>query len=145
MEPQDCFSEESLEKLRTVVKEEPRVAAIYLFGPRGNSECNLAALFTELPPWPDRLDLELAVAKALDLESVELINLRRMSLVARYDILNRGQPLCVCHPEDLAVFIEDTLFRYASYYPLLEALYWKVETGPLSGEHLNAPWDVNSS
>jgi hypothetical protein len=80
--------------------------------------------------------LELAVANALGLEGVELINLRRMPLISRYDVINRGEPVYVGEPEMLAVFIEQTIVRYSAFYPLLEALYWKVETKPLVEDRL---------
>jgi hypothetical protein len=51
-------------------------------------------------------------------------------------VINRGQPIYVGHPEDLAVFIEETVVRYSAFYPLLEALYWKVETKPLAADRL---------
>ncbi len=127
-----CFSESKLSRLRAVCQKDPRVAALYAFDLRRRGDCNLAALYTRTPPWPGRLDLELAVAHALELEGVELINLRRMPLVSRYDVINRGEPVYVGNPEMLAVFIEETILHYSAYYPLLEALYWRVETGPLS-------------
>ncbi|MGD2041883.1 MAG: hypothetical protein PVH11_13730 [Anaerolineae bacterium] len=136
MDPEQCFSKEQLERLRLMAGEQPGLAAIYLFGLRQRGDCGLAALFTASLPWSERLGLELAVAEALELDAVELINLRRMPLVARFDIINRGEPLCVCDPEALAIFIEQTIARYAAFYPLLEALYWKVETGPLSEDRL---------
>ena len=131
-----CFPEANLAELRAVCSREPRVAAVYVFDLEHGDECDVAVVFTETPAWPERLELELAVAKALGVEGVELINLRRMSLVSRYDVLNRGQSLYVGQPEVLAVFIEETIFNYMAYYPLLEALYWKVETKPLSSEML---------
>jgi hypothetical protein len=131
-----CFPESNLAYLRTVCQEEPRVAAVYAFDLRRGRDCNLAALFTETPSWPERLELEMAVANALDLEGVELINLRRMPLVSRFDVLNRGEPIYVGQPEMLAVFIEQTVVRYSAFYPLLEALYWKVETKPLAEDML---------
>jgi hypothetical protein len=136
MKLESCYSEDQLAELRTVASKESRLAAIYVFGLRRAGDCDLAALFTEPLPWPDRLDLELAVAKALGLEAIELIDLRRMPLVARFDVIDRGEPVCVCRPETLAVFIEETVARYAAFYPLLEALYWKVETKPLSEDML---------
>jgi hypothetical protein len=136
MEAELCFSKEQLECLRLAVSDVSGLAAIYLFGLRERGDCGLAALFTADLGWPERLDIELTVAKALDLDAVELVNLRRMPLVARFDIINRGEPLCVCEPESLAIFIEQTIARYSAFYPLLEALYWKVETGPLSEDRL---------
>ena len=136
METGPCFPESELARLRAVCQQEPRVAALYAFDLRGSGECNLAAIYTETPAWQERLELELAVANALGLERVELINLRRMPLVSRYDVVNRGEPIYVGHPEDLAVFIEETVVRYSAFYPLLEALYWKVETKPLSADRL---------
>jgi hypothetical protein len=78
----------------------------------------------------------MAVANALGLDGVELINLRRMSLVSRYDVVNRGEPIYVGEPEVLAIFIEETIVRYSAFYPLLEALYWRVETKPLAKDIL---------
>jgi hypothetical protein len=37
----------------------------------------------------------------------------------------------------LAVFIEETIARYSAFYPLLEALYWRVETNPLAEDRLD--------
>ena len=137
MEPGRCFSESELAQLREVCQGEPRLVALYAFDLRQSGDCNLAALFTETPPWPERLDLEMAVAKALGLESTELINLRRMSLVVRFDVINRGEPIYVGQPESLAIFIEEVVVRYSAFYPLLEALYWQVETGPLAEDMLD--------
>ena len=136
METGACFSEARLLRLRDVCREEPRVAALYAFDLRADRECNVAALYTETPSWPKRLDLEMAVAKALGRESVELINLRRMALVNRFDVVNRGEPIYVGQPEALAVFIEETIARYSAFYPVLEALYWRVETKPLASDRL---------
>jgi hypothetical protein len=131
-----CFSESKLKRLRDACHQDPRVAALYAFDLRRSGECNVAAVFTETPPWPERLDLELAVARALGMDGVELINLRRMPLISRYDVVNRGEPIYVGEPEVLAVFIEETIVRYSAFYPLLEALYWKVETKPLAADML---------
>ena len=81
-------------------------------------------------------DLELAVAQALEMERVELINLRRMALISRYDVVNRGEPIYVGDPEALSIFIEETIARYSAFYPVLEALYWRVETKPLASDRL---------
>ena len=131
-----CFSDESLAKLRETCQQEPELAALYAFDLRPRHDCNLAALFAEPLSWPRRLELELSVAAALGLEGVELVNLRRLPLVARYDVLNRGEPLHVGLPEVLAMFIEETVVRYSAFYPLLEALYWQVETKPLAEDML---------
>ncbi|MFN2219271.1 MAG: hypothetical protein ACK2UA_11740 [Anaerolineae bacterium] len=131
-----CFSESKLKQLRDACHQDPRVAALYAFDLRRSGECNIAAVFTETPPWPERLELELAVARALGMEGVELIDLRRMPLIFRYDVVNRGEPIYVGDPEVLAVFIEETIVRYSAFYPLLEALYWKVETKPLAADML---------
>jgi hypothetical protein len=131
-----CFPESILEELRAICAQDARVSALYAFDLRDSGECNVAAVFTETPPWPERLELELAVAKALEMERVELINLRRMPLISRYDVVNRGEPIYVGSPEVLSVFIEETIARYSAFYPLLEALYWKVETKPLKSDML---------
>ena len=139
MERGPLFSETQLAKLREVCRGEQCVDALYRFKSKGGGDPLLAALFSEKLAWPQRLDLELAVAEALDLEGIELIDLRRMPLVFRYDVLNRGEPIYVGSPEQLAIFIEGTIARYAAFYPLLEALYWKVETAPLSSDMLDRP------
>ena len=131
-----CFSESQLAQLRQVCREEPHLVAVYAFDLGQEGGCNLAALFTETPAWPERLDLELAVAEALGMEAVELINLRRMPLVVRFDVMNRGDPIFVAQADLLAIFIEETVVRYSAYYPLLEALYWKVETKPLAEDQV---------
>jgi hypothetical protein len=136
METDPCFSETTLKHLRAVCSQEPRLAALYAFDVQQRENCNLAAVFVETPPWPERLDFELAVSHALEMEAVELLNLRRMSLVSRYDVINRGEPLYVGDPEALAVFIEETIARYSAFYPLLEALYWRVEARPTSEDRL---------
>ena len=131
-----CFPESKLANLRAVCRHEPCVAAVYAFDLGRGSDCNLAAVYSETPPWPERLELEMAVARALDLDGVELIDLRRMPLITRYDVVNRGQPVYVGEPEVLAIFIEETIVRYSAFYPLLEALYWRVETRPLAEDML---------
>jgi hypothetical protein len=136
METGTHFSEDRLQRLRDVCRGEPRVAALYAFDLRPDRESNIAALYTETPNWPDRLDLEVAVAKALGRDGVELISLRRMALVNRFDVINRGEPIYVGQPEALAVFIEETIVRYSAFYPVLEALYWRVETKPLASDRL---------
>ena len=87
METGPCFADSALARLRAVCRQETRVAAIYAFDLGRGTDCNLAALFTESLPWPERLELELALAKALELERTELINLRRMPLVSRYSVI----------------------------------------------------------
>ena len=136
MKQGQAFLEGKLERLRELCSREPRLAAMYAFDLRQSGDCNLAALFTQTPPWPERLDLELAVAKALELDGVEMIDLQRMPLVFRFGVVNKGKPIYVGEPEVLAVFIEETTVRYAAFYPLLEALYWKVETKPLAEDML---------
>lgn len=131
MEPGSCFSEDKLERLREKVSTESRLAAIYVFGLRRPDDCDLAALFTEPLSWPERLDLELTVNRTLELEGVELADLRRMPLVLRFGVVEQGKPIYVGKPEVMAEFIEETIARYSAFYPLLEALYWKVETNPL--------------
>lgn len=128
------FSESKLARLRVVCQKDPRMAALYAFDLRQRGDYNLAALFSHTPPWPERLDLEVAVARALGLDGVELINLRRMPLISRFDVINRGEPIFVGDPERLAVFIEETIVRYSAFYPLLEALYWEVEASPSGAE-----------
>lgn len=129
-----CFSESRLKQLREICGQESRVSALYAFDLQRSGECNVAAIFTETPPWPERLELELSVARALGMERVEIIDLRRMPLISRYDVVNRGEPIYVGDPEVLAIFIEETVVRYSAFYPLLEALYWRVETGPLAAD-----------
>lgn len=136
METGPCFADSALSQLRAVCREETRLAAMYAFDLGRGKDCSLAALFTGSLTWPERLELELVVAKALDLDRVELIDLRRMPLVSRYSVIHHGEPIYVGHPERLAVFIEETIIRYSSYYPLLEALYWKIETKPLAEDLL---------
>jgi hypothetical protein len=131
------FPEQSLARLRQVGREEPRLAAVYVFGLQREGDCDLAALFSERLLWPERLDLELAIAEALDLEGVELIDLRRMPLVFRFGVINEGEPIYIGQPEEMAIFIEQTVARYSAFYPLLEALYWKVETKPLAEDQLD--------
>jgi hypothetical protein len=128
MEPECGFPESNLAKLRRLCSKQPCLAAIYAFGTRESEDCDLAALFSESPSWADRLDAELAVAQALGVEGVELTDLRRMPLVSRFGVFNEGEPVYVGYPEVLAEFIEETIARYSAFYPLLEALYWKVET-----------------
>lgn len=136
METGPCFADSALAQLRAVCRQETRVAAVYAFDLGRGEDCSLAALFTESLPWSGRLELELAVAKALELDRAELINLRRMPLVSRYSVISHGEPIYVGHPETLAIFIEETIVRYSSYYPLLEALYWTIETKPLAEDLL---------
>jgi hypothetical protein len=118
--------------------EEPCLAAIYAFGLRPSGGCELAALYSEAPAWANRLDLELAVAKALDLEGAELIDLRRMPLVFRFGVVNQGEPIFVGQPDVLAQFIEETIARYSAFYPLLEALYWETESRPVPEDGLDS-------
>jgi hypothetical protein len=115
-------------RLREVGCAEPCLAALYAFGLEGTGEGNLAALFSAGADRSALLDLELSVGKALGMAGVELLDLRRMPLVSRYRVISQGQPLYVGQPDVLAEFIEHTIARYAAFYPLLEALYWKVET-----------------
>jgi hypothetical protein len=124
------ISKKQRAQLRELGQQEPRLAALYAFGLRRKGELDLAALYVERLAWPERLDLELAIGRELELENVELTNLRRMPLAFRYWIINHGLPLYVGHPEVLAAFIEETIGRYTAFYPLLEALYWKAESKP---------------
>lgn len=128
MEPECGFPESNLAKLRRLCSERPCLAAIYAFGRRESADCDLAALFSEPHSWADRLDAEMTVAQALGVEGVELTDLRRMPLVSRFGVVNEGEPVYVGYPDVLAEFIEETIARYSAFYPLLEALYWKVET-----------------
>lgn len=130
------FSKAQLARVRAVCQGEPRIAALYAIDLDGRGDYRLAALFAETPAWPERLDLEMAVTQALGLEATEVIDLRRMPLVFRYNAVKQGQPIYIGEPDRLAVFIELTIARYAAFYPLLEALYWRVETGPLTEDRL---------
>jgi hypothetical protein len=131
MEQCNMFSASHLARLRRTCRAEPRLVALYAFDPEGTGDCQLTTLFTEPPPWRERLDLELAVAEALEAEGIELTEMRRMPLVSRFDVLKRGDLLFVGNPDALAIFVEETVVRYSAFYPLLEALYWKVHTRPL--------------
>ena len=73
----------------------------------------------------------------LEMEGVELIDLRRMPLIFRFGVVNEGDPIYVGQPDALAQFIEETMARYSAFYPLLEALYWQVETNPLPEDMLD--------
>jgi hypothetical protein len=137
MKPGCEIPESNLAQLREACCADPCLAAIYLFGREGTGDCDLAALFTEPPSWSTRLDLELAVAKAMEQDGVELIDLKRMPLVLRFRIVDEGEPIYVGQPDVLAHFIEETIARYSAFYPLLEALYWKVETRPLPEDLLD--------
>ena len=128
------FPKESLAQLRHICCDAPGLAALYLVEPEQTGYCNLAALFAEAPAWEERLDLELAVARALGTEGVEVLDLRRLPLVTRFRVVNQAELVYVGHPDLLAQFIEETLGRYSAFYPLLEALYWKAETGSGSEE-----------
>jgi hypothetical protein len=136
MKPGCKFQPHALQRLREVCGREPRLAALYAFGLHSEQDCDVAALFSETLAWADHLDLEVAVGRALGLEGAELADLRRLPLVTRYGIVKEGELLYVGRPDVLAVFIEQTLARYLSLYPLLEALYWKVETAPLADDHI---------
>lgn len=137
MKPWYRFPEEKLTRMREAVCVEPRLAAIYVFGMHRPGDCDLAALFTETLSWPERLDLELMVARSLELDGVQFVDLRRMPLAFRFWAVSNGEPIYVGRPDRLATFIEETIARYAAFYPLLEALYWKVETRPLAEDMLN--------
>ena len=137
MKPGCAFPEDNLARLRDVACKDPCLAALYLFGLQRDGDCDLAALFTETPSWSDRLDLELAVAESLEIDGVELLDLRRMPLVLRFGVVNQGEPIYVGQPDILAKFIEETIARYSAFYPLLEALYWEVETNPLPEDMLD--------
>jgi len=137
MKPGCAFPDDKLARLREVVCTDPCLAALYVFGLQRAGDCDLAALFTEALSWSDRLDLELAVAKCLELDGVELLDLRRMPLVVRFGVVNQGDPIYVGQPDVLAQFIEETIARYSAFYPLLEALYWEVETNPLPEDMLD--------
>jgi len=128
MKPGLMFPKDNLARVRETCRAEPRVAALYAFDPEGAGDYQVAALYAGTLAWSDRLDLEMALAQVLELEGIEIIDLRRMPLVFRFDVLKRGEPLFVGNPEKLAIFIEETVVRYSSYYPLLEALYWTVQT-----------------
>jgi hypothetical protein len=126
--------DDKLTRLREVLCEEPRLAAVYAAGDQGAGTCDLAVLFCGTLPWSRRLELELAAAGALELERVELKDLRRMPLVHRFRVLKRDELIYVGQPDELAQFTEDTIARYTAFYPLLEALYWKTEVNPLADD-----------
>jgi len=132
------FSDEQLARAREVCRGEARIGALYAVPLGEQGDYHLAALFSAALPWPERLDLEMSMARALGLDSTELIDLRRMSLVFRYNVVRHGTAIYVGQPDRLAVFIEQTVARYSAFYPLLEALYWRVETGPLTEELMEA-------
>jgi hypothetical protein len=142
MKPGCAFPEKNLARLRDVGCGTACLAALYVFGLNQAGDCNLAALYTAPPSWRQRLDLELAVAKALGLDGVELMDLRRLPLVFRFGVVNQGEPIFVGQPDVLAQFIEETIARYSAFYPLLEALYWKVETRPLPEDRLDSAQGV---
>ncbi len=138
MERSRTFSDEQLDRAREVCRSEERIAALYAVPLGEHGGYHLAALYATTPSWPERLDVEMAMAKALELDSTEIIDLRRMSLVFRYNVVRHGSPVYVGQPDRLAIFIEQTIARYSAFYPLLEALYWRVETGPLGAELVEA-------
>jgi hypothetical protein len=136
MKLDSSFPEDNLAKMRRALDVESRLAAIFSFGMHQQGDCDMATLFTETPSWPERLDLELTIARSLELEGVQLVDLRRMPLAFRFWVINNGELVYVGQPEELACFMEETIARYSAFYPLLEALYWKVETKPLAEDML---------
>jgi len=90
--------ESNLAQLREACSADPCLAAIYVFGRQRTGDCDLAALFTKTLSWSARLDLELAVAEAMEQEGVELIDLRRMPLVFRFGVVDEGEPIYVGQP-----------------------------------------------
>jgi hypothetical protein len=136
MKPARTFSDQQLARAREVCSTEARIAALYAVPLGEEGDYHLAALYAGNIPWPQRLDLEVAMARALGMDSTEIIDMRRMSLVFRYNVVRYGTAVYVGEPDRLAIFIEQTVARYSAFYPLLEALYWRVETGPLTAELL---------
>ena len=68
-----CFSESSLDQLREICDHDPRVAALYAFDLQRSGECNVAAVYTETPAWPERLD---SGVPALDLFHIGRLDFR---------------------------------------------------------------------
>jgi hypothetical protein len=123
------WSEETRRAFQEACRQDERLIAIYLFGSEPDAECDLAALFTEVLPWTERIDLEVSLSQALGRESLELMDLRHAPLVVRYGVVTRGDLVYVRWPDPLATFIEQVVGRYVSFEPLLQALYWKAAPG----------------
>jgi len=141
MDPGCSFSDSCLARFRELCSRAPYMAALYTLDLQRKRSCDLAALFSETPSWSERLDLELAMARALDVDGVELVDLRRLPLVSRYRVVIQGELVYVGHPEFLARFVDRTTRRYSDFYPILEALYWQAETAPYAaGLPSAAPW-----
>ena len=130
------LSKTELDQLRDVCSQYAWLAAVYAFDVRPGGDNNLALLYSSPPGWSERLDLEFALSEALNREGLELMTMKRLPLVSRFNVITKGSPLYVGRPEVLAAFIEETIARYTAYYPLLEALYWKSETGSVQEDEL---------
>jgi hypothetical protein len=131
------WSAKGREAFQAACKQDERLIAVYLFGTHADGECDLAALFTEVLPWTERIDLEVSLAQALGRDTLELMDLRHAPLVVRYAVVTRGEPVYVGWPDPLAMFIEYVVGRYTSFEPLLQALYWKA--APSSSRPVTQP------
>ncbi len=128
------WSPETRRAFQEACQQEERLIGVYLFGTTTDGECDLAAIFTEVLPWAERIDLEVRLARALGRDTVELMDLRHAPLVVRYGVVTRGELVYVGWPDPLAMFIEHVVAHYTSFEPLLQALYWKAGPGFRSSE-----------
>jgi predicted nucleotidyltransferase len=87
-----------------------------------HSDIDLAVLFERAPSLKEELALSAEICEALGTEQVDVVNLKRASLLLRHRAIS-GRPLYERDEEKVSDFIESTIRYYVDYAPDLEAYY----------------------
>ena len=114
-----------LEKLPALFAGWPAVLTVYLFGSQAAGEAtpfsdvDLAVVYDGPVSWREEADLEVAVADALGVDEVDLLNLERLDALFRYRIIATGRLVYERDPVRAADFVEKALVDYwdcAAFY-----------------------------
>ena len=97
------------DKLRDCLQAREDLVAAWLFGSQATgrthpgSDVDVAVLSTEPLTLQQKLDLQMEVEQAVQMSSVDLVDLRRATPILAFEALN-GVRLFVNSPEEVAVF-----------------------------------------
>ncbi len=118
-----------LAELRPIFEQEPRIAAVYLFGSQVDgyampwSDIDLAVLWTEPVSFATELDLGVQLSLVLGTDRIDLLNLGKAPLPLKQRVISTGLLLYERTPEPLSNFIEETMRRYFDFCPVLETYH----------------------
>jgi predicted nucleotidyltransferase len=141
------ISSARLEQLRTALKNDPTVAALYLFGScaRGNassiSDIDIGILLYPSVDAQRYFDLKLEflsrIMSAIGTEKVDVVILNRAPLHLAYEVVAHGNLLLDREPRQRAAFEADCIGRFLDFKPFLAVQARAVKEHLLKGTYFD--------